>query len=77
MRTPRIHSTYEGVSVKTSDSPTLSTCWNRPALARIFQAIDGCSQHEAESQIDAFVTEFQGFEEPGGVKETGADRLPR
>jgi hypothetical protein len=61
MDMPQIHSRYEGPPGKLSAAPTSLPPSNRETLARMFQAIDGCSQGEAEIQIDALVTEFQGF----------------
>jgi hypothetical protein len=64
MDMPQIELTCAGAPSNLSDAPSSFRPWNREALARIFQAIDGCSQGEAEMQIDALVAEFQGFTEP-------------
>ena len=64
MDMPQAHTTYEHAAGKHSDAPSSCPPWNRQGLVRIFQAIDGCSKGEAEIQIDALVTEFQGFAEP-------------
>ena len=64
MDMPQIHTTHERALGKRSEAPSSFPPWNRQALVRIFQAIDGCSQGDAEIQIDALVTEFQGFAEP-------------
>ena len=63
MDMPQIHPTYERAPGKVSDAQSSFPRGNRQTLTRIFQAIDGCSQGEAEIQIDALVKEFQGFAE--------------
>ena len=64
MDMPQIHPTYERAPGKVSDAQSSFPRGNRQTLTRIFQAIDGCSKGEAEIQIDALVTEFQGSAEP-------------
>jgi len=64
MDMPQINPTHEGSPSKDTDAPSSILLWNREVLARKFQAIDGCSHGEAEMQIDALITEFQGSAEP-------------
>lgn len=59
MGMPEIASTYEAAPSALSEAPNSFRPWNREALTRVFQAIDGCSHGEAEMQIDALVAEFQ------------------
>jgi hypothetical protein len=64
MDMPEIHPTYEGSPTKPRDALSSIPPSDREALARKFQAIDGCRDGEAEMQIDALITEFQVLAEP-------------
>jgi len=45
-------------------APSSFPIWNREALARKIQTIDGFSRREADMQIDALATEFRRSTKP-------------
>ena len=49
---------------KLADAPSSFPSWDREAVVRKIQKIDGFSRREAEMQIDATATEFRASSEP-------------